>query len=123
EEGGEFGEAESEAFGGGGAEGDVTEFAAGAGGFAIGMEMRVGDGKNFGGFGEITDEIEHGAMAGGSGGTEREAEDGAEVVFELTGDSAFDGPMAGIVDAGGHFVGEEFALLFEKFDGEYADIF
>jgi len=33
EEGGEFGETEGEAFGGGGAEGDVAQFAAGAGGF------------------------------------------------------------------------------------------
>ena len=51
EEGGEFGEAEGEAFGGGGAEGEVAEFAAGAGGFAVEMEVGVGDGEDFGGVG------------------------------------------------------------------------
>jgi hypothetical protein len=122
EEGGEFGEAEGEAFGGGGAEGDVAEFAAGARGFAIEVKMGIGDGENLPGVGEIADEIEHGAMAGGSCGAEREAKDGAEMVLELAGDGAFDGPVAGIVDAGSHFVGEEFALAFEEFDGEDADV-
>src|SRR5260370_41917256 len=61
-------------------------------------------------------------MAGGSGGAEREAEDGAKMILELAGDGAFDGPVAGIVDARGHFVGEELALVFEKFDGEDADV-
>ncbi len=105
EEGGEFGEAEGEAFGGGGAEGDVAEFAAEAGGFAVEVEVGVGDGEDFGGIGEVADEIEHGAMACGSRRAEGKAEDGAEVIFELAGDGAFDGPVAGIVDAGGHFVG------------------
>ena len=105
EERGEFGEAEGEAFGGGGAEGEVAEFAAGARGLAVEMEMGVGDGEDFGGIGEIADEVEHGAVAGGCGGAEREAEDGAKMVFELAGDGAFNGPVAGIVDAGGHFVG------------------
>jgi hypothetical protein len=45
------------------------------------------------------------------------------MVLELAGDGAFDGPVAGIVDARGHFVGEELALVFEKFDGEDADVF
>jgi len=123
EEGGEFGEAEGETFGGGGAEGDVAEFAAGAGGLAIEMEMGVGDGEDFGGFGNVADEIEHGAMAGKTCGAERNAEDGAEMVFELACDCAFDGPMAGIVDARSHFVGEEAAIMFEEFDGENADVF
>jgi len=43
--------------------------------------------------------------------------------FELAGDGAFDGPVAGIVDARGHFIGEELALMFETFDGEDADVF
>src|SRR6266403_3820585 len=122
EEGGEFGEAEGEAFGGGGAEGDVAEFAAGAGGFAVEMEVGVGDGEDFGGFGEFADEIEHGGMAGESRRAEGEAEDGAEMVFELAGDGAFDGPVARIVDARGHFVGEETAIVLEELDGEDADI-
>jgi hypothetical protein len=122
EEGGEFGEAEGEAFGGGGAEGDVAEFAAGAGGFAVEVEVGVGNGEDFGGLGEVADQIEHGAVAGGAGGAERQAEDGAEMVLKLAGDRAFDGPVAGIVDARSHFVDEKFALMFEKFEGEHADV-
>jgi hypothetical protein len=64
EEGGEFRKAEGEAFGGGGAEGDVAEFAAGAGGLSVEVEVGVGDGEDFCGFGEFPDEIEHGGMAG-----------------------------------------------------------
>ena len=123
EEGGEFGEAESEAFGRGGAEGDVAQFAAGARGFSVEMEVRVGDGEDFRRIGEFADEIEHRAVAGRSRGAEREAEDGAEMILKLACDGTFDGPVAGIVDARSHFIGEELALVFEKFDGEDADVF
>src|SRR6266850_1708925 len=123
EEGGGFGEAEGGGFGGGGTEGDVAEFAAGAGGLAVEMEVGVGDGEDFGGFGEFADEIEHGGMAGESRGAEGHAKDGAEMIFELAGDGAFDGPVAGIVDARGHFIGEQAAIVFEEFDGQNADIF
>ena len=123
EKGGEFGEAEGQAFGGGGTKSDVAEFAAEAGGFSVEMEVRVGDGEDFGGFREVADKIEHGAVSGRAGRAEREAENGAEMVLELAGDGTFDGPMAGIVDARGHFIGEEFTLMFEKFDGEDAGVF
>jgi len=71
EEGGEFGEAEGEAFGRSGAKGNVAEFAAGAGRLAVEMEVGVGDGEDFGGFGVFADEIEHGAVARGACGTKR----------------------------------------------------
>ena len=44
------------------------------------------------------------------------------MVFELTGDGAFDGPMAGIVNAGSHFIGKQAAASFEKFDGQHTDV-
>jgi len=44
EEGGEFGEAESKAFGRGGAERDMAELAPGARRFSVQVEMSVGDG-------------------------------------------------------------------------------
>src|SRR5258708_18306672 len=40
------------------------------------------------------------------------------MVFELAGDGTFDRPVAGIVDARRHFVGQETAVTFEQFDGE-----
>ena len=57
------------------------------------------------------------------GAAEWEAEDGAEVVFELRGVGAFDGPVAGVVDAGRHLVGEEVGATDEELDGEDADVF
>src|SRR5258708_9575835 len=40
------------------------------------------------------------------------------MVFELAGDGAFDRPVAGIVDARRHFVGQQTAVTFEQFDGQ-----
>src|SRR5712671_7879382 len=40
------------------------------------------------------------------------------MVFELAGDGAFDRPVAGIVDARRHFVGQQTAVTFEQFNGE-----
>src|SRR5258708_32669883 len=117
EEGGEFGEAQGEALRGGGAEGDVAKFAAGARSFSVEVEVGVGDGEEFGGFGEVADEVEHGAVAGRSCGAEGETEDGAEMILELAGDGTLDGPEAGSVDAWGHSVGEELAPAFEKLKG------
>jgi hypothetical protein len=122
-EGGELGQAEGEAFGRGGADGDVAQFAAGARGLSVEMEVRVGDGEDFGGIGKVSDEIEHGTVAGGSRGAERDAEHGTEMILELAGDGALNRPVAGIVDAWGHFVGQEIALVFEEFDSEDAYVF
>jgi len=123
EEGGKFGEAEGEAFGGGSAKSNMAEFAARAGGLAIEVEVGIRDSEDFGGFREVANQIEHGAVAGEPRGAERETENGAKMVLKLAGDGAFDGPMAGIVDPRGHFVGEELALMLEKFDSQDADVF
>jgi hypothetical protein len=45
------------------------------------------------------------------------------MVLKLASDCTFDGPVTGIVDARSHFVGQKFALVFEKLDGEDADVF
>src|SRR5712692_2006879 len=45
------------------------------------------------------------------------------MVLELAGDGAFDGPVAGIVDARSHFVDEKLSLMFKEFKGEDADVF
>ncbi len=51
EEGREFGEAKGEAFGRGGAKGDVAQFAAGPSNFSVEMEVRVRDSEDFREFG------------------------------------------------------------------------
>src|SRR3981189_3393415 len=48
--------------------GEGAGFAPGAGGFSVEVEVGVGDSEDFGGFWEVADEIEHGAVASGSGG-------------------------------------------------------
>ena len=45
------------------------------------------------------------------------------MVFKLRGFGAFDGPVAGVVDAGRHLVGEEMRAADEELDGEDADVF
>ena len=79
--------------------------------------MGVADGEDFGGFGSFADEVEHRGVTDRERGAERKADDSAEMIFELACERPFDGPVAGIVDARGHFVGEEFSVLFEEFDG------
>ena len=100
----------------------MAEFAAGARRFAVEMEMRVADGENVGGVGKFADQIQHGGRSDRVRRAERQTHDGAQMVLELTGERAFDGPVAGVVDARRHFVGEQAAILFEKFDGEDADV-
>ena len=45
------------------------------------------------------------------------------MVFKLRGVGAFDGPVAGVVDARRHLVGEEMGAADEELDGEDADVF
>src|SRR5271169_1040478 len=91
----------------------VTEFAAGARRLAVEMEVSVWNGQNFGRGGSFADQIQHGGVAESSCGTEGEAAASPEVIFKLAGDRAFDGPVAGIVNARSHLVGEEFAVQLE----------
>ena len=51
----------------------------------------------------------HGVRVAGSWG-EGQAGDGADVEFELAGGAGVDGPVAGVVGAGRHFVDEEVAV-------------
>src|SRR6202035_5941527 len=45
--------------------------------------------------GHLPDEIDHGAVPERAGGAERQGEDGAQVILELTGGGAPRGPWAG----------------------------
>src|ERR1700682_4362250 len=100
----------------------MTQFAPGAGRFAIEMEVSVRHEENFGGFRQLPDQIQHGAIAQRSSRTKRQAEHGTQMIFKLAGGASFDGPMAGIVNARSHFVGHELSATFEKFNREDTDI-
>jgi hypothetical protein len=61
-------------------------------------------------------------MAPGFRAAERQARDGANVIFELAGVGAFDGPVAGVVHTWRHFVRDQLATLHEEFDGQHANV-
>ena len=44
------------------------------------------------------------------------------MVLELAGDGAFDGPVAGVVHARRHLVGDQLALADEELDGQHARV-
>ena len=79
--------------------------------FELAVEMELGFGMCAGGgpvgfarLPEIAQEIGHGGGAEHVRGAEREAADGAELLFELAGDAGIDGEVAGVVRARGEFV-------------------
>jgi len=71
---------------------------------------------------EVAEKIRHGGGAQEFGGTEGQAADGAELLFELRCHAGVDGEMAGVVGARGELVDEEgFVGLDEEFDTQDAD--
>src|SRR4029077_12859295 len=44
------------------------------------------------------------------------------MVFELACHGSFNCPMSGVMNPRRHFIGEEFAIAFEEFDGQNTDI-
>ena len=120
-------------FGGGfgrvGENGEVPHLAAGTGfAFAVEVKFEAGglEGRRPVGVPVLPDfaeEVGHGGGFNLFGGTEGEAADGADLLFELTSTVGVDGEMAGIVGAGGKFVDEEPAIFGEeKFNAEGTDV-
>src|SRR5215469_15139392 len=62
-------------------------------------------------------------MASRTCGPKREAEYRAKMILELAGDGSFDGPVAGIMDARRHLIGEQPSVVFKELDGQTADVF
>ncbi len=93
----------------------MSHFAARAWGeFTVEVEFGVGDGRGGGpvrlAVGPlVAEEVNHGSGGELGGRAEREAADGAELLFELAGDIGVNSEVAGVVRAGGEFVDEECA--------------
>src|SRR3546814_1997276 len=79
--------------------------------------MRISDGSSA----VCSSDLRDGQSAG-RGAAERQAGDGADVIFELARDRALDRPVAAVVDARRHFVEDGSLVGGEKFAGEDADI-
>src|SRR3546814_9831364 len=85
---------------------------------AVFVGEQRGDGRDVG-----ADQIAHrDGQSAGRGAAERQAGDGADVIFELARDRALDRPVAAVVDARRHFVEDGSLVGGEKFAGEDADI-
>src|SRR5882762_4601227 len=72
--------------------------------------------------GHLPDEIDHGAVPQRAGGAERQIEDGAQVILELTGGGALDGPVSGVVHARRHLIGDEPAAAHEELQRQDAGV-
>src|SRR5262249_51986762 len=72
--------------------------------------------------GHCADEIDHRAMAARARRAEGQTQYGPQVVLELAGFRTFDGPVAGVVDARRHLVGDELAGAHEELDGENSGV-
>lgn len=110
--------------------GDVAELAAGHGLFAVEVDLGAFDGEGLGEVISRIDELESAHHVDGDdgrggcpGGPEREVEDGTNVVFELGGGGALDGPVSGVVGPGSELVDDQPVRGEEQFNGEDADGF
>ena len=61
-------------------------------------------------------------MSQGTRAPQGQVADRAQMVLELTGHAALDGPMPGIMDPRRHLIGDQSALDHEELDGEHADV-
>ncbi len=105
--------------------GDVADLAAGLDGLAVHVDADAGVAGHAVQVAAVhvgcraTEDIHHdGHRRGGGRGSERQVEDRAEVLLELTGAGALDGPVAGIVRAHGQLVDLDAAVRgLEHLDG------
>ena len=92
-----------------------------AGCFAVVVQMRARDREHRGGVGHSADAVHHRTRTARRGRAERQTEHRAQVVLELAGVRAFDGPVPAVVHAGRHLVGEELTVDVEELDAAHAD--
>src|SRR4051794_14676069 len=86
------------------------------------MEMQAGLGQQALPERHRADEIQHGAVAASACGAERQAEDGTQMILELAGFRALEGPVTGVVHTRCHLVRNEPAAADEELDGQNAAI-
>ena len=105
-----------------GDDGDVADLAAGARRLAVVVKVRAGHRQHVGGVGERADAVHHRGDATCRGVAERETEHGTEVVLELAGDRALDGPVPGVVHTGRELVRQQRSAHVEQLDRQDADV-
>ena len=89
---------------------------------AVVVEMETGNRQQGCAVRPGADDIDHRRMALGRSAAQGCAHEGADMVLELAGGGAFDGPMAAVVHPRCQLVDHEAVMNLEEFDGEGADI-
>ncbi|KAG1389756.1 hypothetical protein G6F58_013193 [Rhizopus delemar] len=82
--------------------------------------MAAGLGQHWRRIGHRAQPVQHAGMAEHAGAAQRQAKHGAQMVLELRGLAAFDGPVPGVVHARRHLVGQQFAIAAEQLQREHA---
>src|SRR5579872_109184 len=104
-------------------DGDVSDLPAGARRLAVKMQVRARDLQNAFGGRRRTEHVPHRRHAARGRRSERQARNRPEVILELAGFGALDGPVARVVDARRNLIHEQLAGALEQLDREHADVF
>uniref|UniRef100_A0A914YS88 Uncharacterized protein n=1 Tax=Panagrolaimus superbus TaxID=310955 RepID=A0A914YS88_9BILA len=86
------------------------------------MPVATGLGQHRQRVGHPAQPVQHAGMAEHAGAAQRQAQHGAQVVLELRSLAAFDGPVAGVVHARRHLVGQQLTITAEQLQREHADV-
>ena len=100
----------------------MADLAARARLLAVVVPVHAGQGQDGIPLRQGADEIDHRAMPHRARVAERQAEDRPQVVLELRGGRAFDGPVPGVVHAWRHLVRDQLALADEELDRQHAGV-
>src|SRR5690348_5971140 len=102
--------------------GAVTDLAPGARLLAVLVKVHALERQHARARRDASDEVDHGAVAERAGAAQWQPEDRTQVILELGSLGPLDGPVAGVVYARRHLVGDQPPAAHEELDGEHATI-
>src|SRR4051812_39094268 len=100
----------------------MADFSPGSRALSIHVDCRAGQGKHRIDRWSGTDQVQHRDLAARGCITEGKVADGAEMIGELAGYGALDGPMAGVVNARRHLVRQELSRHLKELDRKDAPV-
>ena len=86
------------------------------------MKMGADYAKNRFQLGQMAEIVDHRGMPRGRRVSQRQAKDGADVIFKLARDCALDRPVPRVVNTRRKFVGDQLLALNEKLDSQHAGV-
>src|SRR4051794_6444301 len=100
----------------------MAQFTIGPGFFPVAVKVYARHAQNVPGLWDAANEVKHRGMPDGISAAEWQSDNCPNVVFELAGLRAFDGPMAGVMYTRSHLVRDELTALHEEFDREHTGV-